>query len=256
MTENPSASARSETSPAYSSDGWREIAGGAAIGGVFALSAAVLVGGIMFYPVTVGLAGAGNRVVATGAAGCLASLVAMASLFFPRVRDIVAVGMAALLFAGAACFALMVVTRDLGLNSYSKRTHASLKLEEIASTSPSAPERTNYRLYYALELRIPAAELVVEESFPLSAWHLRYRGNVASVSNAGNADLPRAPAPAEISTWLASGGLDLPTLDGKRLVIPPQIAARRNLSGGRFAIVSTGDGNTYVLLPLDTAERK
>jgi hypothetical protein len=226
------------------------MASGAAIGGMFALSAAILVGGLLFVAVISTIAEMKRPILIAGGVGCMAALFAFLSALLPSLRMRVAAPLMGAAFVAVAGYAGYSLAHDLGLITYSKRTHDSLRLEDIAAESPSRLERSNYRLYYAVRDRIAGSELAVQSTFPLDDWHLLYRGDLASVERSDGTGLPSAPTADQVERWLASGGLELTILDNGRLVLPPELTKRRapESKGGSFAVVQTEQAGTYALV--------
>ncbi|HEV7689362.1 MAG TPA: hypothetical protein VGO52_00995 [Hyphomonadaceae bacterium] len=234
---------------------WKDAASGLAIGGVFALGMALLAGGYAFAPSASAFTSLPVRMIMSGAAGCIAALLAFAATFVPALRGRIGAALLSIVFIGAAGFAGLTVLRDLTMNGYNTRVHASLRLEDISSTSPALNERTNYRIYYALNRRIAASRLSLDPDFPLDNWHMLYRADLQDVRRQPASELPAAPSAQQVASWLGKGGMDLPLAAGGRLVISPNVAALRSpQASAAFAVVKVDD-KTYALVNQGSASQ-
>lgn len=222
-------------------------ANGVALGCCFAIGVIILVAGVLLYPASDGAPGTARRAIFVGTLSCVSALVALAASQFPRLRKMILPPVVLIGFLGVLLGGALTTGRDLSLIAYFKRSHASLFVEDISVTSPSLNERTNYRALYALRRRIAGAHLIVDPSVPLDRWHLKYRADLADVVASNTSGAP-SPSVDQVTSWLASGGMELPLQGGKRLVLPPELAATgTKASTSAFAIVAV-DNTTYALI--------
>jgi len=230
-----------------------DISSGLALGFCFAIAVALLVAGIALSPASDGAPGTARRLAIAGALGCSAGLVALAATLIPFVRRVVLPPIVLTAFLVVVAYSATTIGRDLTLISYWRHSHPSLALEDIAATSPALNERTTYYALYALRRRIAGSHLAIDPSLPLDKWHLRYRADLADVANLPDSPTMPLPSLAQTDAWVKAGGLVIPLMQGKRLVLPPEMAKPVVVPAGSAFAITKVDNNTYALVRTDGA---
>ncbi|RYE01496.1 MAG: hypothetical protein EOP50_01905 [Sphingobacteriales bacterium] len=228
-----------------------DISSGLALGFCFAIAVALLVAGIILSPASDGAPGTARRIIIGGLLGCSAGLLALAASLIPFVRRVVLPPILLVAFLVVVAYSALTVRRDLTLISYTQHSHPSLALEDIAATSPAFNERTTYYALYALRRRIAGSHLAIDPSLPLDKWHLRYRADLADVVNLPDSLTMPLPSLAETDAWAKAGGLVLPLMQSKRLVLPPEMAKPGVVPAGSAFAITKVDDTTYALVRTD-----
>lgn len=230
------------------------IARGAALGGYYALSVALLAAALIFASAmptyqtpsqpTIHMAEYTADIMTYAV---IANLIAIAIAAVARPNWLAPV-FAVVLFLVALDHSISTLPRDLNLINYSQRSHRDLSLETIAARSPSETESKTYEMLYALRRRIAGGDLYVVHGAPFDDWQLTYRADSAAVTRASAADLPTPPSLSEVAAWgTQAHRVDL--VDGAMLVLSPEITRLRARSDGqRFAIVQVTP-TTFALVP-------